>query len=109
MGAPSRRLATLVVVTALGCATGGGDGEVAGNGTGGDVAGTGGGAGGAPDAGAPSAADGGSATFVSLAVPLGAPLDRSRGTTVSTAPPQGWLWYEIAGAVCRDMSRTGFY
>jgi Pectinacetylesterase len=46
--------------------------------------------------------------FVDLSPPMGAPLDET-GTAVTPTPPAGWTWYEIAGAVCRDGSPTGFY
>lgn len=46
--------------------------------------------------------------FIDLSPPMGAPLDDT-GTAITPAPPAGWTWYEIAGAVCRDGSPTGFY
>ena len=50
-------------------------------------------------------------TFVDLAVPPGAPLDRSQsGQPVpGQSAPAGWNWYTIDGAICRDGSPTGFY
>jgi hypothetical protein len=47
--------------------------------------------------------------FVNQAVELGEPLDPKAGTKVDPAPPAGWVWYEIPGAICRDGSPTGFY
>lgn len=47
--------------------------------------------------------------FANLSVVPGKPLDRFRGTPVSPPPPAGWLWYEIAAAICRDRSPAGFY
>jgi hypothetical protein len=40
---------------------------------------------------------------------MGEPLDPHNGTAVSPAPPQGFNWYAIDGAICRDGSPTGFY
>ncbi|HMI83474.1 MAG TPA: pectin acetylesterase-family hydrolase [Polyangiaceae bacterium] len=50
-------------------------------------------------------------TFVNLAVPPGAPLDRTQsGSPVAgMSAPAGWNWYTIDGAMCRDGSPTGFY
>jgi len=62
----------------------------------------------APSARVEKRGDGG-AGFVSLAVAPGEPLERARGTPVGAAPPGGWLWYDVAGAICRDGSPTGFY
>ncbi len=58
-------------------------------------------------------ADGGS--FVSLAVPLGKPLDPNAsdplplGDAGSGTSPPGWHFYQIDGAVCRDGSSNGIY
>jgi len=46
--------------------------------------------------------------FVNLAPALGSPLD-GKGKPLSPPAPDGWTWYEIEGAVCRDGSPTGFY
>lgn len=46
--------------------------------------------------------------FVNLAPPMGAPLD-GVGTTLTPPAPEGWVWYEIEGALCRDGSKTGFF
>jgi hypothetical protein len=46
--------------------------------------------------------------FVDLTPPMGAPLD-GVGTTLSPAAPDGWTWYNIDGAVCRDNSPAGFF
>jgi hypothetical protein len=46
--------------------------------------------------------------FKNLAPPMGQPLD-PKGTPLDPPPPQGWVWYQIDGAVCRDGSPTGFY
>jgi hypothetical protein len=46
--------------------------------------------------------------FMNLAPPMGAPLD-GVGKALDPAPPAGWLWYEIDGAICRDGSPTGFF
>jgi hypothetical protein len=78
---------------------------------------------GSSDAGAPT--DGGApsncppnsqfpqTSFVDLAAPSGPPLDRNQNDAIpgdagSTAP-QGWSFYSIAGALCRDGSGAGFY
>ena len=48
--------------------------------------------------------------YVNLAVPLGAPLDPSKGDAHPLAnykPPAGWTWYNIDGAKCRDGSQDG--
>jgi hypothetical protein len=56
--------------------------------------------------------------FQNLAPPMGAPLDPQGGQTPlvpNPAPlaqpdvPQGYVWYTIDGAMCRDGSPTGFY
>jgi hypothetical protein len=47
--------------------------------------------------------------FTNLAPPPGAPLDPKASSSVTPAAPTGWVWYEIAGAICRDGSPTGFY
>jgi hypothetical protein len=46
--------------------------------------------------------------FVDLSPPMGAALPAT-GTTVSPAPPTGWTWFQIDGAICRDGSPAGFY
>jgi hypothetical protein len=46
--------------------------------------------------------------FVDLSVTMGAALPAS-GSPVTPAPPLGWTWYQIDGAVCRDGSPTGIY
>ncbi|HEY6562086.1 MAG TPA: pectin acetylesterase-family hydrolase [Polyangiaceae bacterium] len=46
--------------------------------------------------------------FVNLAPPMGAALPAT-GTPLTPAPPAGWTWYQIDGAMCRDGSPTGFY
>lgn len=51
-------------------------------------------------------------TFVSLAVTPGTPLNQSENDPLpgdGGAAPAGWSFYQIAGAVCRDGSPTGFY
>ena len=48
------------------------------------------------------------AGFANLAPPLGEPLD-GKGKPLTPPAPAGWTWYEIAGAVCRDGSPTGFF
>ncbi|MGA7118951.1 MAG: pectin acetylesterase-family hydrolase [Polyangiaceae bacterium] len=56
-----------------------------------------------------------SGSFVSLAVPLGKPLDPNAndplplGDAGSGATPPGWHFYQIDGAVCRDGSSNGIY
>ncbi|HEX5660050.1 MAG TPA: pectin acetylesterase-family hydrolase [Polyangiales bacterium] len=67
-----------------------------------------------PDSGtpdAPAAVPAGphtAAGFKNLAPTLGAALD-PKGSTLSPAPPSGWVWHAIDGAICRDGSPTGFY
>jgi hypothetical protein len=46
--------------------------------------------------------------FIDLSPPMGAVLPAT-GTTVTPAPPAGWIWYQIDRAICRDGSPTGFY
>ena len=46
--------------------------------------------------------------FIDLSPPMGAPLPDG-GSTVTPAPPAGWVWHAIDGAICRDGSPTGFY
>lgn len=46
--------------------------------------------------------------YMNLAPPMGEPLD-GVGTTLSPAAPDGWTWYQIDGAKCRDGSATGFF
>jgi hypothetical protein len=46
--------------------------------------------------------------YVNLAPPMGAPLD-GVGKELTPPAPDGWVWYDIAGAICRDGSATGFY
>lgn len=46
--------------------------------------------------------------FVDLSPAMGAALP-TIGTPLVPAPPTGWLWYQIDGAVCRDGSPAGFY
>ena len=48
--------------------------------------------------------------YVNLAIPLGTPLDPSKGDAHPLAdykPPAGWSWYNIEGAKCRDGSQNG--
>jgi len=47
--------------------------------------------------------------FQLLIPPMGAPLDPQGGTTLSPAPPAGWNWYPIDGAICRDGSPAGIF
>jgi hypothetical protein len=53
------------------------------------------------------------ATFVDLAPPMLAPLDRSHGDPLpdggTGTVPSGWNFYQIDGAVCRDGSANGIY
>lgn len=95
-----------------------GVGGNAGAGAAGSTAGAGGGAG-SPDGGA-AGGDGnagmvdpvGNANrapgFIDLSPPMGEPLP-DQGSSVTPAPPAGWAWYPIDGAICRDGSPTGFY
>jgi hypothetical protein len=46
--------------------------------------------------------------FVDLSPRLGAPLP-VQGDAETPAPPAGWSWHAIEGAICRDGSPTGFY
>jgi len=46
--------------------------------------------------------------FCDLSPPMGAALPAT-GTPLTPAPPSGWTWYQIDGAVCRDGSPTGFF
>ncbi|MDH5672635.1 MAG: pectinacetylesterase family protein [Myxococcales bacterium] len=46
--------------------------------------------------------------FVDLSPPMGDPIPMT-GDSVTPAPPAGWTWHNIEGAVCRDGSDTGFY
>jgi hypothetical protein len=46
--------------------------------------------------------------FVDLSPAMGAALPAT-GTPVTPAPPAGWNWYQIDGAICRDGSPAGFY
>jgi hypothetical protein len=51
-------------------------------------------------------------SFVSLAVPPGAPLSQTENDPLpgdGGAGPAGWNFYQISGAECRDGSPTGFY
>jgi hypothetical protein len=51
-------------------------------------------------------------SFVSLAVPPGAPLSPTENDPLPAdagAAPAGWNFYQIAGAECRDGSPTGIY
>jgi len=69
-------------------------------GTGSSTAGTGA----PPRPGGPRTAAG----YMNLTPPLGAPLD-GKGAPLDPPAPDGWVWYPIEGAVCRDGSPTGFY
>jgi hypothetical protein len=90
---------------------GSGTGGTGGSGTGGS-GGTGGvgGSGGTGGAGAvdPIGNANRNPGFVDLSPPMGAVLPAT-GSPVTPAPPAGWTWYQIDGAVCRDGSPTGFY
>jgi hypothetical protein len=76
------------------------------------------GGGGAPPSGGGAAGTGGmfmpssgpntAPGYMNLAPPMGAPLP-DMGDSVTPAPPDGWSWYNIDGAICRDGSATGFY
>jgi hypothetical protein len=46
--------------------------------------------------------------FMSLAPPMGAPLDEM-GKTLTPPAPAGWTYYEIEGTACRDGSPAGFF
>ncbi len=59
----------------------------------------------ATDAKAPNTKPG----FMNLAPQLGSALDPDASTPLTPAPPTGWKWYEIQGAVCRDGSQNGIY
>ncbi|HEX4351367.1 MAG TPA: pectin acetylesterase-family hydrolase, partial [Polyangiales bacterium] len=97
-------------------------GTVAANGgSGGAIVGGSGGSADDSDAGAGRAGGGGgslgplttgdartAAGYVNLAPPMGDPLD-GKGMDLTPPAPTGWIWYEIAGAQCRDGSATGFY
>ncbi|HLK36462.1 MAG TPA: pectin acetylesterase-family hydrolase [Polyangiaceae bacterium] len=51
-------------------------------------------------------------TFINLAPPMGAALDRNGGDPIPNdagVPPAGWHFYQPGGAVCRDGSPAGFY
>jgi hypothetical protein len=51
-------------------------------------------------------------SFVNLAPPMGAPLNRSENDAIpgdAGVSPQGWNFYQIGGAMCRDGSPNGFY
>src|SRR5262249_29110227 len=52
---------------------------------------------------------GGAGGFIDLSPPLGPPLDPNQGTPLNPPPPAGWVYYQIAGAVCRDGSPNGIY
>jgi hypothetical protein len=95
----------------------------AGGGSGGG--GAGGGAAGAPQAGTggsgPAGGEGhenavvdpvGNANrapgYIDLSPPMGEPLPE-QGVAVTPAPPAGWTWHTIDGAICRDGSPTGLY
>ena len=56
----------------------------------------------------PSGSTGGYTSFKNLAPEMGEALDRE-GTPLTPAAPEGWVWYQIEGAICRDGSPTGFY
>jgi hypothetical protein len=45
---------------------------------------------------------------MNLAPPMGAPFPDT-GDSVTPAPPTGWNWYGVDGAICRDGSATGVY
>jgi hypothetical protein len=72
---------------------------------------------GSADAGAPSScAPYGQfpqTSFVDLAAPLGTPLDRNENDAIpgdaGSTSPQGWNFYSVPGALCRDGSATGLY
>lgn len=86
--------------------TGGVAGDVGGTGGIGGVAGDIGGVGGGGVGGdAPNTASG----YVNLAPAMGPALDRNGGETLTPAAPEGWSWYTIDGAICRDGSPTGFF
>jgi hypothetical protein len=46
--------------------------------------------------------------FINLAPMMGEPLD-GVGNALTPPAPDGWTWYQIEGAMCRDGSPTGFY
>jgi hypothetical protein len=46
--------------------------------------------------------------FMNLAPPMGAAFP-DKGDDVMPAPPMGWNWYNVEGAICRDGSPTGVY
>ena len=48
------------------------------------------------------------AGYENLAPPLGEPLPMD-GSALTPPAPDGWVWHEIDGAVCRDGSPTGFF
>jgi hypothetical protein len=53
-------------------------------------------------------------SFVNLAPPMGAALDRTEndpvpGASATVAAPSGWNYYNIDGAMCRDGSPVGIY
>jgi hypothetical protein len=51
-------------------------------------------------------------TFVNLAPPMGAALDRTTSDPIpgdAGVPPTGWNFYQPSGALCRDGSPAGFY
>jgi hypothetical protein len=51
-------------------------------------------------------------TFVNLAPPIGAPLDRSENDPLqgdAGTVPAGWNFYDVPGAICRDGSPVGIY
>jgi hypothetical protein len=47
--------------------------------------------------------------FTLLTPPPGPPLDPQGGTPLSPAPPAGFIWYPIEGAICRDGSPAGIF
>jgi hypothetical protein len=79
----------------------GGTGGVATGGTGGVATG---GTGGVDPVGNKNRAPG----FVDLSPPMGDPFPDT-GDTTTTTPPAGWVWHNVAGAICRDGSPTGVY
>ena len=66
------------------------------------------GAGGTTETTGAQPVSGGTTVYKNLAPAMGQPLDL-KGTPLTPAPPDGWVWYEIDGAICRDGSPTGFY
>ncbi len=46
--------------------------------------------------------------YMNLAPPMGDPFP-DMGDDVTPAPPMGWTWHNVDGAICRDGSPTGLY